>query len=126
MCFFRWRKRFRVRQFINFAKICWPEEMSHFSKIKWKNIYLYLNIFIYIYLNIYIFIYIFWKLNHLKYNIGASSFISNKFNIFYTICLKNKIFWKISWFLLISYLKSPEWKSGAVTSIIHCFFVIFL
>ena len=80
--YFRWGKKFR--QFIHFIKICLHEKISHFSKIKRKKkkLYIYLEI------------------KPFRVNIGASSFTSNKFNIFYTMCLKNKIFQKFRNFYL--------------------------
>ena len=45
-------------------------------------------------------LYIYLEIKPFRVNIGASSFTSNKFNIFYTMCLKNKIFQKFRNFYL--------------------------
>ena len=81
-------KKLRVRQFIHFIKICCPKKISHFSKINEKN-----YIIIYILLDIKPFWVQYW---------------SNRFNIFYTMCLKNKFFTKCCNFYLFLTLNIPQ------------------
>ena len=81
-------KKLRVRQFIHFIKICWPKKISHFSKINEK---------IYILLHILLDIKPFWV-----------QYWSNRFNIFYTMCLKNNFFTKCCNFYLFLTLNTPQ------------------